>query len=68
MTMFTLKDERALAAELALNVRVADVTAPLARILVEGVHVIVRYEAALEGLQAEVLIDRVSATLPVFFR
>ena len=67
MTMLTLKAEREPAFEDAVSVRVAHVLAPAFKLVLAGVQDTLRKVPAFVGVQAAVVIDRVSAMFPMFF-
>ena len=66
MTMFMLNAESEPEVELAVNVKVAEVNAPTLKLVVAGFHVMLKNVPAFDGVQVPKLIDKVSATLPVF--
>ncbi len=64
--MFTLKEDIALAPDVAVRVKVAVVFAPAAKIVRPGVQRTLKYEPAFDGLHPVAVIDNVSVTVPVF--
>ncbi len=65
--MLTLNVEMDPAFEAAESVIEADVLAPVARLVVVGFQERVNNEPAFRGFQFDGVMDKVSATFPVFF-
>jgi hypothetical protein len=67
ITMFTLKVVSEPAFEAAASLRVAQVLLPAGKLVVVGVHVMVRNDPAFDGVQGPwTVMVKVSAVFPVF--
>ena len=68
MIMGTLKVESEPVFDAAVSLRVAEVVAPAAKLVVVGVQEMLKYEPAFDGFQIPGAMDKVTAMVPVFLR